>query len=246
MTETLPMWPVKPGGERVMIVDDDPAIREGVGDLLEAQGYAVDVAANGPQMDRALVRRPADLVLLDLLLPGEDGLSVCRRLARPGGPAIIMFSTLADEVDRIVGYEVGADHYLPKPCAPRELLAWVRAVLRRRRRTIGDRQPTPAYAFAGWRLDPIQLTLTSPDGADVDISSGLLELLRTFVEHPGRLVSCNEFAALDRSRDLCDHAKHRRISRLRDILGRNSNSEGFIRTVRGQGYLFTETVTRVS
>ena len=227
-----------------MIVDDDAGLREAVGDFLLANGYDVDTAADGRQMDRGLARRPADLVLLDLMLPGEDGLSLCRRLARPGGPAIIMFSAAGDEVDRIVGLEVGADHYLAKPCAPRELLAWVRAVLRRRCGRIEDRQAPSAYAFAGWRLDPIQAVLTAPDGAAVDIPGRSFALLRAFLDRPGRLVSRARIAAMDSGRLASDQAVDGKINGLRRVLGRVSEGTEFIRTVRGEGYVFMATVTR--
>ncbi|HEX3407050.1 MAG TPA: response regulator, partial [Caulobacteraceae bacterium] len=112
--------------EKVLVVDDDPGIRDVVAEFLQRHGYHVETAADGKEMDRALARGAVDLVVLDVMLPGEDGLAICRKLARPDGPAIIMLSAMGEETDRIVGLELGADDYVPKPCNPRELLARVR------------------------------------------------------------------------------------------------------------------------
>jgi two-component system, OmpR family, response regulator len=117
---------------RILVVDDDPGLRELLSEFLARHGYAVEVASGAVEMDAALARRATDLIVLDLMMPGEDGLSICRRLSGRPGPAVIMLSAMGEDTDRIVGLEIGADDYLPKPCNPRELLARVRAVLRRR------------------------------------------------------------------------------------------------------------------
>src|ERR1700722_10736921 len=137
--------------EKILVVDDDPGIRDVVSEFLQRHGYQVETAADGKEMDRSLARRAVDLVVLDVMLPGEDGLAICRKLARPDGPAIIMLSAMGEETDRIVGLELGADDYVPKPCNPRELLARVRAVLRRRREPRGDDSLDAAWGFGGWR-----------------------------------------------------------------------------------------------
>ena len=170
--------------EKVLVVDDDPGIRDVVAEFLQRHGYHVETAADGKEMDRALARGAVDLVVLDVMLPGEDGLAICRKLARPDGPAIIMLSAMGEETDRIVGLELGADDYVPKPCNPRELLARVRAVLRRRREPRGDDSLDAACEFAGWRLDLVRHELRSPEGAVVNLSSGEFSLLRAFVERP--------------------------------------------------------------
>src|SRR6516164_4278168 len=156
---------------RILMVDDDPGIRDVVSDFLGRHGYRVETAADGREMDEALDRGPVDLIVLDVMLPGEDGLAICRRLAGiDSGPPIIMLSAMGEDTDRIVGLEVGADDYLPKPCNPRELLARVRAVLRRRQERS---TATPAIAgceFAGWRLDLVRRELRSALGVVVNLS----------------------------------------------------------------------------
>ena len=143
---------------RILIVDDDPGIRDVVSDFLTRHGYAVEAAQDARTMEQVLARGPIDLIVLDVMLPGEDGLAICRRLsATNDGPAIIMLSAMGEETDRIVGLELGADDYLPKPCNPRELLARVRAVLRRRQepRAVDDGMGA-ACEFAGWHLDLVR------------------------------------------------------------------------------------------
>ncbi|HWH23067.1 MAG TPA: response regulator, partial [Allosphingosinicella sp.] len=180
----------KPGtapGDLILLVDDDPEIRQLIGDFLVQHGFRVAAAADGREMDRQIeAERPA-LVVLDLMLPGEDGLTICRRLAASTGVPIIMLSALGEETDRIVGLELGADDYLPKPCSPRELLARVRSVLRRRQ------GPEPAvagcYEFAGWSFDPRRRELRSPGGVATSLSSGEFRLLTAFVERPLRVLT---------------------------------------------------------
>src|SRR5579871_5998789 len=159
--------------ERILLVDDDPGIRDVVAEFLQRHGYHVETAADGKEMDRALARGAVDLVVLDVMLPGEDGLAICRKLARPDGPAIIMLSAMGEETDRIVGLELGADDYIPKPCNPRELLARIRAVLRRRQEPrSADGAIGARCAFAGSRLDFVRRELRSPQGVVVNLSTG--------------------------------------------------------------------------
>jgi two-component system OmpR family response regulator len=239
----------EPEPEHILVVDDDPGIRDVVSEFLSRHGFAVDTAADSREMERALARRRPDLVVLDLMLPGEDGLSICRRLARPDGPAVIMLSAMGEETDRIIGLELGADDYLPKPCNPRELLARVRAVLRRRRepRTL-DEPLGAACEFAGWRLDLVRHELRSPGGVVVNLSSGEFSLLRAFVEHPQRVLTRDqllEFARGPQS-DAFDRAIDVQISRLRRKLEEGGGAVELIRTVRSEGYIFTPKVTRSS
>ncbi len=235
--------------EHILVVDDDPGIRDVVSEFLSRHGYAVETAADGREMDRAMNRRQPDLVVLDLMLPGEDGLSICRRISRPEGPAVIMLSAMGEETDRIIGLELGADDYLPKPCNPRELLARIRAVLRRRR------EPSPtedmlgaACEFAGWRLDLVRHELRSPNGVVVNLSSGEFSLLRAFVEHPQRVLTRDQLLEYARGpqSDAFDRAIDVQISRLRRKLEDGGGAVELIRTVRSEGYIFTPKVSRTS
>jgi len=234
--------------ERILIVDDDQGIRDLVSEFLGRHGYEVETAADGVEMERALARKAADLVVLDVMMPGEGGLSLCRKLSRPGGPAIIMLSAMGEEVDRIVGLELGADHYVPKPCNPRELLARVRSVLRRRREPRGEDGLSATCEFNGWRLDLVRHELRSPEGAMVNLSSGQFSLLRAFVERPQRVLTRDQLLEFARGplSDAFDRAIDVQVSRLRRKLQDNAEGEDLIRTVRNEGYLFTPRVTRTS
>ncbi len=234
---------------RILMVDDDPGIRDVVSEFLGQHGYQVETAGDGRAMEQALARGPVDLIVLDVMMPGEDGLSICRRLtAQPGGPAIIMLSAMGEDTDRIVGLELGADDYLPKPCNPRELLARIRAVLRRRA------EPQPSMEdglsatchFAGWKLDLVRRELRSPEGVVVNLSSGEFSLLRAFVERPQRILTRDQLLDMARGRDsdAYDRAIDVQISRLRKKLDDGSNGGELIRTVRSEGYMFVPKVTR--
>jgi two-component system OmpR family response regulator len=233
---------------RILMVDDDPGIRDVVSDFLSRHGYTVETAGDATEMERELNRAPIDLVVLDIMLPGEDGLAICRRLARPDGPAIIMLSAMGEETDRIVGLELGADDYLPKPCNPRELLARIRAVLRRRQepRTV-DGPLGAGCEFAGWRLDLVRRELRSPQGIVVNLSSGEFSLLRALVERPQRVLTRDRLLDLARGPDTeaYDRAIDVQISRLRKKLDDGSGGQELIRTVRNEGYMFTARVQRV-
>jgi len=232
---------------RILMVDDDPGLRDVVSDFLGRHGYNVETAADGREMDEALGRGPVDLIVLDVMLPGEDGLAICRRLANTeGGPPIIMLSAMGEDTDRIVGLEVGADDYVPKPCNPRELLARVRAVLRRT-----DIRPVEPGAiagceFAGWRLDLVKRELRSSQGVVVHLSSGEFGLLRAFVEHPQRVLTRDQLLELARGpeSEAFDRAIDVQISRLRRKLD-DGGGQDLIRTVRNEGYMFTVKVKRL-
>jgi two-component system phosphate regulon response regulator OmpR len=239
--------PVPP---RVLVVDDDRALRELLTDYLTASGLAVDAAGDGLQMREQLRRALPDAIVLDLTLPGEDGLSLARELRKTSDIPILMLSARGEEIDRIVGLEVGADDYLPKPFSPRELLARLRALLRRARPAGGGAgapgalppQRAPAahlHRFGPFTLDTDAWRLMR-DGAEVPVSSGEIELLRIFVEHPNRVLSRDtlidrlkgyERGAFDRSIDV-------RVTRLRRKIEDDPAHPAYIRTVRGEGYLF--------
>ncbi len=230
------------GRETLLIVDDDASIRDALCDYLGRHGYVVHGACDGVEMDEVLARKPVDLVVLDWMMPGEDGLSICRRLHQ-GGQTILMLSALADSPDRIVGLEVGADDYLSKPFDPRELLARVRALLRRRGKS--ETEPPSQHVFAGWRFQPAERLLWNP--ADEPVSLTLLEarLLQAFVERSGRLLRRDTLLQLTRGLDAesFDRAIDLSVSRLRRKLSRPDQPE-LIETVRGEGYRFCVTVER--
>ncbi len=235
--------------EHILVVDDDPGIRDLISEFLAQHGFTVETAGDGREMERAIVRRRPDLVVLDLMLPGEDGLSICRRLTRPDGPAVIMLSAMGEETDRIVGLELGADDYLAKPCNPRELLARVRAVMRRRREPrAGEEALGAACEFAGWRLDLVRHELRSPQGVVVNLSSGEFSLLRAFVERPQRVLTRDQLLEYARGpqSDAFDRAIDVQISRLRRKLEDSGGTAELIRTVRSEGYIFTPRVSRIA
>jgi two-component system OmpR family response regulator len=232
---------------RIVVVDDDPGIRELVSDFLGRHGFEVETAADGAGLARALSEKPADLVVLDIMLPGEDGLQICRRLSGESRPPVIMLSAMGEETDRIVGLELGADDYLPKPCNPRELLARIRAVLRRRGEPrSADGELGAQCEFAGWRLDLVRRELRSPDGVVVNLSGGEFSLLRVLVERPERVLTRDQLLDFARGPDseAYDRAIDVQISRLRRKLDDGGQGGELIRTVRNEGYMFMAKVVR--
>jgi two-component system OmpR family response regulator len=232
---------------RILVVDDDPELRKLITDFLAGHGYVVSAAENAAAMRRAIREDPPDLVILDVMMPGEDGLSAARRLAAEAGPAVIMLSALGSDTDRIIGLEVGADDYLAKPCNPRELLARVRSVLRRHRAS-GASVPEEErpYEFAGWRLDVVRRHLRDPNGVFINLSDGEFSLLRSFVEHSQRVLTRDQLLDMARGRnaEVFDRAIDSQISRLRRKLNDRAQAE-LIRTVRNEGYMLLPKVTRL-
>jgi two-component system OmpR family response regulator len=224
-------------GDLILLVDDDPEIRQLIGDFLVQHGFRVAGAANGAEMDRQIAAERPALVILDLMLPGEDGLAICRRLSASGRMPVVMLSALGEETDRIVGLELGADDYLPKPCSPRELLARVRAVLRRGE--TAERTGSACYHFANWQLDPVRRELRSPGGVVVGLSSGEFALLMAFLQSPSRVLSRDQLLDLARGRDAdtYDRAIDVQVSRLRRKLADHGDGD-LIVTVRNEGYMF--------
>lgn len=220
----------------ILVVDDDPAIRQLVGDFLAQHGFRTVGAASGVEMDRLIAAEPPALVVLDLMLPGEDGLAICRRLSTTDIP-VIMHSALGEEMDRVVGLELGADDYLPKPSSPRELLARIRAVLRRQQ-AAPELPGGATYRFAGWTFDPRRRELRSPSGVAVALSSGEFRLLSAFLERPQRVLSRDQLLDLARGdADVFDRAIDVQVSRLRKKLRGDDGAE-LIVTVRNEGYMF--------
>jgi two-component system OmpR family response regulator len=231
----------------ILVVDDDPDLRKLITGFLAGHGYRVAAAENAAEMRRVIEAQRPDLVILDVMMPGEDGLSAARRLATERGPAVIMLSALGSDTDMIIGLEVGADDYLAKPCNPRQLLARVRAVLRRRH--AGDPPTTQEgrlYEFAGWRLDVLRRDLRDPTGIFIELSDGEFALLRSFVEHPQRVLSRDQLLeyAHGNASEVYDRAIDSQISRLRRKLNERMHAE-LIRTVRNEGYMLLPKVTRL-
>lgn len=230
----------------ILVVDDDPGIRELTADFLIRHGYRAETAADAAGLRAKLAERNYALIVLDVMMPGEDGLSILRSLDRATAPAVIILSAIGADVDRIVGLEMGADDYIAKPANPRELLARIRSVLRRRgevgRPAVTERR---FHRFAGWRLDATGRQLFDPDNVVINLSDGEFRLLLALVEHPRRVLSRDQLLELSRgvNADQFDRAIDVQMSRLRRKLSRDGDGEDLIRTIRNEGYLFNPDVT---
>jgi two-component system OmpR family response regulator len=229
----------------VLIVDDDPQIRLLVARFLQRHGYQVTGAPDGRVMLEILAHSPIDLVILDLMLPGRSGIDLCADIRASSQVPIVMLTARSEESDRIIGLEVGADDYVTKPFSPRELLARVRAVLRRARATASRSRTTEIVSFDGWVMDMRRRELTSPSGTLIDLSTGEFDLLAAFVEHANRVLSREallQFAKTRTSDDPFDRTIDVQISRLRRKLEAESNGGQLIKTIRGAGYMFAPTI----
>jgi len=232
----------------IAVVEDDAEIRSLSVALLAREGFEA-CACDGAAALAALMRqRRPDLILLDVMMPGEDGLSVCRRLSAQGGPPVILVTARGEDIDRIIGLEIGADDYLPKPFHPRELIARVRAVLRRARPAGAGEGAAGGeiYCFEGWSLCVASRALRDPQGQAVELSSGEYDLLLAFLEHPQRVLSRDFLMDWTKGRDATpfDRAVDVALSRLRRKLREDPASPQLIRTIRNGGYLFTAKVER--
>jgi two-component system OmpR family response regulator len=231
----------------VLLVDDDLDLGKEISNYLEAQGFQVSIARHASEMDLILEAGQVDIVVLDLMLPGEDGLSICQRLKGPEHPPVLMLSAIGGEVDRIVGLELGADDYLAKPCVPRELLARLKAILRRKRRSAHSVcPPLLIYGFCDFRLNVLTHELTAPSGVTVLLTKGEFSLLKAFIERPNRVLTRDQLldAARGDESEVFDRAIDVQLSRLRSKL-RGFTERDLIKTYRGFGYLFSEIVTRL-
>jgi two-component system OmpR family response regulator len=248
---------------RILIVDDDAGIRSLVASFLEKHGFQVDAAGHPAEMRERLAQADYALIVLDVMMPGEDGLSALRELQRVGGPPVIMLSAVGTDIDRIVGLEIGAEDYLAKPCNPRELLARIRTVLRRTAHapaaagagavatpapaaTAGAGADVAVLYFAGWRIDLETRLLHDPQDQPVDLSDGEFRLLRALVQHPRRVLTRDQLVqyAMGAESDSYDRAIDVQVSRLRRKLASGEARADLIRTVRNEGYMFVPAVTR--
>lgn len=234
------------GTPHLLVVDDDREIRDLLDRFLKKHGFRVTLARDGKEMRDALAGWRIDLVVLDLMLPGEDGVALCRELRRKSDIPVIMLTAMSDETDRVVGLEVGADDYVAKPFSSKELLARVKAVLRRVNQRSSTRDETAGlvYRFCGWSLDPKSRRVTSPDGVLVALSAGEFDLLHAFVTHPGHVLSRDQLLDLTHGRDAApfDRNVDMQVSRLRRKVERDSSAPELIKTVRSGGYVLAAQV----
>jgi two-component system OmpR family response regulator len=236
------------GSPHILIVDDHREIRDLVSRALSKEGFRVSAAADGRAMQKFMADSRIDLILLDLMLPGEDGLSLCRTLRAESNIPIIMLTAKGEEVDRVIGLEMGADDYLAKPFGSRELIARIKAVLRRSQEKVskGDSKQPKSYHFDRWGLDIGSRALVRDDGVTVPLSTGEYDLLIALVERPQRVLNRDQLLDLARGRSAAglDRSIDTQVSRLRKKLEIDPSDPQIIKTVWGGGYMFTPAVTR--
>jgi two-component system OmpR family response regulator len=230
----------------ILVVDDDGEIRHLVAKFLRENGYRVTTARDGREMRQVLSDAIIDLVVLDLMLPGMNGLDLCKEVRKTSALPIIMLTARGAEADRIVGLEIGADDYLAKPFSPRELLARIKAVLRRASSVPIPHGSGHLLNFEGWTLDTQRRELTNPAGVVVDLSTGEYDLLLTFLEAPQRVLTRDQLmdAAKHRLATGYDRAIDVQVSRLRRKIDVSEEGQAMIKTIRGTGYLLVPAVTR--
>jgi two-component system, OmpR family, response regulator len=230
----------------LLIVDDDREIRSLLAQYLEKHDFRTTAVADGKEMRRTMERSHVDLVVLDLMLPGEDGLSLCRELRSRSQVPVVMLTARGEDVDRIVGLELGADDYVAKPFNPRELLGRIKAILRRAAHA--PRDPSPdnvrGFSFNGWRLDTVTRALTDGAGKEVALSGAEYRLLAVLLGAGNRVLTRAQLTELLRGRDAdpFDRSIDVRVSRLRQILGDDARAPQIIKTVYGEGYVVGVTV----
>ncbi len=231
----------------LLLVDDEPALREPLADYLSRQGFAVTQASSAAEARSQLRDALPDLVLLDIMMPGEDGLSLCRHLSESRAIPTILLTARGEATDRIVGLEIGADDYVVKPFEPRELVARIRSVLRRAARGGTAPGEDEHFTFEGWRLDPLKRRLIAPDGALTSISSVEFRLLMAFLEHPRQVLDRDRLLDMVQGREahLFDRAVDNQVSRLRRKIEVDNRNPVLIQTVWGGGYMLAADVRRV-
>ena len=232
--------------QHLLVVDDDREIRDLVSRFLTRHGYRVIAARDGREMKQALADWSVDLIVLDLMLPGTDGLTLCRELRASSKIPVIMLTAMGEEIDRIVGLEMGADDYLPKPFNPRELLARIKAVLRRMEQLpqASDEVRSNLIRFEDWEFDAAARVLKTADGVAVELTTGEFELLQIFLLHPQRVLSRDQILDMTRGRSAVpfDRSVDVQVGRLRRKIESNPANPLLIKTVRGGGYVFTPSV----
>ena len=244
--------------DHILIVDDDREIRNLLAEYLTRQGLRCTTAADGREMKTALEHHRIDLIVLDIMMPGEDGLTLCRNLRASGNKhrdtPVLMLTARGEDMDRIIGLEMGADDYLPKPFVPRELLARIRSILRRARALPPNLEADSesirrikGLHFAHWTLDTIARHLVAEDGTVVALSGAEHRMLRIFLDHPQRVLSRDQLMELTQGReaDVFDRSIDLLVSRIRQRLGDNAREPAIIKTVRNEGYVLACTVEPV-
>ena len=233
---------------RLLLVDDEAALREPLAEYLSRQGFTVTQAVSAAEARSRLRNEEPDLVLLDIMMPGEDGLSLCRHLTETRSIPTIFLTAKGEATDRIIGLEIGADDYVVKPFEPRELVARIRSVLRRTTRGAPSAADDELYEFEGWRLDPLKRRLIDPEGAVVAISSVEFRLLVAFLEHPRQVLDRERLLDMVQGREahLFDRAVDNQVSRLRRKIEVDSRNPQLIQTVWGGGYMLAADVRRVA
>ena len=238
----------EPAQTRLLLVDDEASLREPLADYLTRQGFAVRQAEDAAKARAALAEETPDLVLLDIMMPGEDGLSLCRHLSEAKNLPVIFLTAKGEATDRIVGLEIGADDYVVKPFEPRELVARIRSVLRRASKAPAEATEEDAlYEFDGWQLDPLKRRLTDPEGTVVPISSAEFRLLVAFLSHPRQVLDRDRLLDMVQGREahLFDRAVDNQVSRLRRKVEKDSRDPKLIQTVWGGGYRLAAEVRRL-
>ena len=233
---------------KLLLVDDEAALREPLAEYLSRQGFSVTQAASAAEARNQLRDDTPDLALLDIMMPGEDGLSLCRHLTESRAIPTIFLTARGEATDRIVGLEIGADDYVVKPFEPRELVARIRSVLRRASRGPADKQENEDFLFDSWRLDPLKRRLIDPEGAIVPISSAEFRLLMAFLEHPRQVLDRDRLLDMVQGREahLFDRAVDNQVSRLRRKIEVDSRNPQRIQTVWGGGYMLAADVRRAA
>ncbi|PEQ14155.1 DNA-binding response regulator [Novosphingobium sp. PC22D] len=238
----------EPASPRLLLIDDEASLREPLAEYLSRQGFVVTEAASAADArSRLREERPA-LVLLDIMMPGEDGLSLCRHLVESRDIPVIFITARGEATDRIIGLEIGADDYVVKPFEPRELVARIRSVLRRAGRAAPHSGEDEVFEFEGWQLDPLKRRLTDPEGAVVAISSVEFRLLMAFLEHPRQVLDRDRLLDMVQGREahLFDRAVDNQVSRLRRKVEADSRNPQLIQTVWGGGYMLAADVRRLT
>lgn len=237
--------------QHILIVDDDRGIRDELARFLRQHGFAVSLAEHGDAMRALLEKETFDLIILDVMMPGDDGMVLCRELRASSSVPIIMLTAVSEEIERIIGLEMGADDYLNKPFNPRELLARIKAILRRSGFTAQDQQQVSdqtrtRYCFSGWKLDRATRRLVSPDACEISLSSGEFDLLVALLERPQIVLSRDQLLDITKNREAgpYDRSIDIQVSRLRQKIEIDHKKPQIIKTVRGGGYVLATSVER--